>query len=79
MSVQMTNSGSSHGEQHAHGHRAPRAEFYVYFAVIFLVAVPFACLGWIARTVMARKLPMMNPISRAWADAGAITPSIFRA
>jgi hypothetical protein len=72
MSVQMTN-GPSHVQ------RTPKAEFYGYYALIFIVALPFAVLGWIARLVMTRRLPEMNPISRAWADARAITPSIFRA
>ncbi|MGL5009701.1 MAG: cytochrome PufQ [Paracoccaceae bacterium] len=78
MSVQMTNSGS-HAEPQTHGHRAPRAEFYAYFTMIFLAALPFACLAWVARLVTTGKVPAKNPVSRAWADAGAITPSIFRA
>jgi hypothetical protein len=69
MSVHMTNGP-------AHVQRTPRAEFYGYYALIFIVALPFAVLGWIARAVMT--LPM-NPISRAWGHARAITPSIFRA
>jgi PufQ cytochrome subunit len=75
MSVQMTNSGSQQG----HPQRAPRAEFYAYFALIFLGALSYACVAWVASLIVARKLPAKNPISRAWADAGAITPSIFRA
>jgi hypothetical protein len=72
MSVHMTNGPS-------HAHRTPRAEFYGYYALIFIVALPFAVLGWSARAVIARKLPAQNPISRAWGHARAITPSIFRA
>jgi PufQ cytochrome subunit len=75
MSIQMTNSGNQQG----HAQRAPRAEFYVYFALIFMGALSYACVAWIASLIAARKLPPKNPISRAWADAGAITPSIFRA
>ena len=77
MSDQTAGAGSGDA-QHA-AHRTPHAEFYAYFTVIFLVAIPFAILGWVARLVISQKLPAMNPISRAWADAGAITPSIFRA
>jgi PufQ cytochrome subunit len=76
MSDQTANSGS--GAQHV-PHRTPHAEFYAYFTVIFLVAIPFAILGWVARLVITRQMPEMNPIYRAWVDAGAITPSIFRA
>jgi PufQ cytochrome subunit len=71
--------GAGTGDAHHVPHRTPHTEFYAYFTVIFLVAIPFAILGWIARLVVAQKMPAMNPISRAWADAGAITPSIFRA
>jgi PufQ cytochrome subunit len=75
MSVQMTNSGTPQG----HANRAPRAEFYAYFGMIFVGALSYAVVAWTARTIVTRKLPPKNPISRAWADAGAITPSIFRA
>jgi PufQ cytochrome subunit len=71
--------GSGTGDTHHAAHRTPHAEFYAYFTVIFLVAIPFAILGWVARLVITQKMPAMNPIFRAWADAGAITPSIFRA
>ncbi|MFM2391115.1 MAG: hypothetical protein RLZZ437_2670 [Pseudomonadota bacterium] len=75
MSVHMTNSDN----QQAHPQRAPKAEFYAYFALIFLGALSYACVAWVASLIAARKWPAKNPISRAWADAGAITPSIFRA
>lgn len=71
MSDQTANTGGAQ--------RTPHTEFYVYFTVIFAVAIPFAILGWIARAVITRRMPEMNPIYRAWRDAGAITPSIFRA
>jgi PufQ cytochrome subunit len=76
MSDQTANSG--HTEAH-HPQRTPHMEFYVYFTLIFLAAIPFACIGWVARAVKTLRMPAKNPISRAWADAGAITPSIFRA
>jgi hypothetical protein len=73
MSDQTANTGGAHVQ------RTPHTEFYVYFTLIFLAAIPFACIGWVARAVTTLRMPRMNPISRAWADAGAITPSIFRA
>lgn len=72
MSVHMTNSGSQQARTH-------RKEFYAYFGMIFVGALSYACVAWVANTVAKRKLPAKNPISRAWADAGAITPTIFRA
>ncbi len=76
MSDHTANSG--HSEAH-HSQRTPHAEFYAYFGVIFLVAIPFAIIGWLARVAITRRMPDTNPILRAWTDAGAITPSIFRA
>lgn len=66
----------SHGA--SHGHRTPRAEFYAYFALIFLVAIPFAALAWAVALVRDRHLPVHGPLARAWREAGAITPAIFR-
>jgi hypothetical protein len=60
------------------GHRTPRAEFYVYFSLIFLVAIPFAALAWVIAMVRDRHMPVHGPLARAWREAGAITPAIFR-
>lgn len=59
-------------------HRTPKAEFYLYFGLIFLVAIPFAALAWIIQTVIDRRLPVHGPLARAWKEAGSITPEIFR-
>lgn len=61
-----------------HVTRTPKAEYYLYFALIFILAVPFSALAWIARLVMERRLPVHGPFARAWHEAGAITPQIFR-
>ena len=76
----MTDHSTNGADAHADHHKArtPHAEFYVYFALIFLVATPFAILGWFASTVMSGHIPDQNAISRAWAEAQAITPLIFR-
>ncbi len=70
--------GADGNDEH-HPARTPRAEFYVYFAVIFLVAIPFAILGWVGAMVMQGHMPDQNAIARAWSEAQAITPLIFRA
>ncbi len=77
----MTDHSANGAEAHAEHHpaRTPRAEFYVYFALIFLVATPFSIFGWIASAVMHGEMPDQNAISRAWSEARAITPLIFRA
>jgi PufQ cytochrome subunit len=66
----------SHGA--SHGHRTPRVEFYVYFSLIFMVAIPFAAIAWAIALVRERHLPVHGPLARAWREAGAITPAIFR-
>jgi PufQ cytochrome subunit len=67
------------GGHHTHSaHRTPKAEFYVYFALIFLVAIPFAAVGWIVGLLTERRLPVHGPLARAWREAGSITPEIFR-
>jgi hypothetical protein len=67
------------GQHAAHLQRAPRAEFYAYFAVILMVALPFALLGWVAQALRRGRLPAQGPLGSAWHDAMAITPLIFRA
>ena len=73
MSDQTAN---GHGAQHTH--RTPKAEFYLYFALIFLIAIPFAAVGWVLKLVIDRRLPVHGPLARAWREAGSITPEIFR-
>jgi PufQ cytochrome subunit len=63
----------------AHGHRTPRFEFYVYFTLIFLVGIPVAIVGWAFDLIREHRLPTHGPLARAWREAGAITPAIFRA
>jgi hypothetical protein len=66
----------SHGTGNAH--RTPKAEFYIYFALIFLVAIPFATVAWAYALIRDQSLPVHGPLARAWREAGAITPAIFR-
>jgi hypothetical protein len=66
------------GGQDHHGHRAPRAEFYVYFTLIFMVAIPVAFVAWTVQLLIDRRLPVHGPLARAWREAGSITPNIFR-
>ena len=58
--------------------RRPQVEFRFYFALIFLIAVPLACLAWIGAAVLRGRLSAQNPVSRAWHQAGEITPYIFQ-
>ncbi|MBP9182399.1 MAG: protein pufQ [Fuscovulum sp.] len=61
-----------------HAQRTPRAEFYLYFGLIFLIAIPFAAVAWLVQLAIERRLPVHGPLARAWKDAGSITPEIFR-
>ncbi|MEM7507311.1 MAG: cytochrome PufQ [Pseudomonadota bacterium] len=60
--------------------RAPSFEYRCYFAIIFLVTLPWAFIGW--------ALGLAHPggedagrgfIARAWHQASVITPMIFAA
>ncbi len=73
-----TAGGHEDGHGAAHVHRTPRAEFYIYFTLIFLVAIPLAATAWAIALVRDRHLPVHGPLARAWREAGAITPAIFR-
>ena len=68
--------GEGHGH---HAHRTPRVEFYAYFALIFVLAVPFALVIWAVALIRDQRLPTHGPLARAWREAGAVAAAIFRA
>lgn len=59
--------------------RNSKAEFRVYFAVIFLATLPLALLTWALSALKAGRLPEKGPVARAWSQARIITPMIFSA
>lgn len=54
-------------------------EFHLYFALIFLLALPFAAVAWVLDIPRRRTLNLAGPLARAWAEADRITPLIFAA
>jgi len=60
-------------------HRPPKAEFTVYFAIIFLAALPVAAIAWLLALVKQGDFKTKGPIARAWSQARIITPMIFAA
>ena len=63
-------------------HRSGRKrglEFQIYFALIFLLAIPVGTERWIANVVRQRSLDVKGPLAWAWAEADRITPLIFSA
>jgi hypothetical protein len=60
-------------------HSPPRREFYAYFAIIFLAALPLATLTWALSAGRQMALPKRGPVARAWSQARVITPMIFSA
>ncbi|MEO0665728.1 MAG: cytochrome PufQ [Pseudomonadota bacterium] len=58
---------------------APRREYYAYFAIIFLAALPLSFLTWVLAAGRQMALPEKGPIARAWSQARIITPMIFHA
>ncbi len=61
-----------------HAHRVPKAEFLIYFALIFVLALPVQMIAWLGGLLRHLQLPKTGPVGRAWHDAEAITPMIFR-
>jgi hypothetical protein len=66
-------------QDRAHHHRAPRTEFCVYFAIIFLATLPLAILTWALSALKSGSLAVKGPVARAWTQARIITPMIFSA
>lgn len=56
---------------------APKREYYAYFAIIFLAALPLSFLTWVLAAGRQLSLPEKGPITRAWSQARIITPMIF--
>ncbi len=62
------------------GHHVRRGtEFLVYFSIIFVLAIPFAIVGWVLDVFQKQTLMLHGPLARAWAEADRITPLIFSA
>ena len=57
----------------------PRREYYAYFTIIFLAALPLSFLTWLLAAGRQMQLPEKGPIARAWSQARIITPMIFAA
>lgn len=63
----------------AHFSKPPRTEFCVYFAIIFLAALPLAAVQWAFGLVWPGNRPNRGMIARAWTHAREIAPMIFSA
>ncbi len=58
---------------------ANRREYIAYFAVIFLVALPMACVTWTLTAARHMRLPKKSPLRTAWSEASIITSMILSA
>ena len=65
------------GETHPRRPIRRGVEFHCYFALIFLLALPFSTSGWVLDVIARRTLNLHGPLARAWAEADRITPLIF--
>ena len=75
----MTDHASEVPATRSHCARPSRAEFRVYFAVIFLATLPLASLTWAMALLRGGRWPEKGPVARAWSQAQIITPMIFSA
>ena len=57
----------------------PKREYYAYFAIIFMAAIPLATLTWALSAARRFEFPEQGPLARAWSQARIITPMIFSA
>jgi hypothetical protein len=62
----------------SHVRMVNKAEFAVYFALIFSLAVLPHVVGWAYQVLRHIRLPRLGPVARALRDAQAVTPMIFR-
>ena len=70
---------TSDGPRAHKAHAKRGAEFTVYFSIIFVLAIPFAAVGWALDVFQKQTLMLHGPLARAWAEADRITPLIFSA
>lgn len=61
----------------SHAPRKRGAEFYTYFVLIFIGALPFSTVHWALDIARRRTLNMRGPLARAWVEADRITPLLF--
>ena len=67
-----------HAAEFRQRNRRPGAEYWLYFSVIFVLALPAALVKWLA--AMPRSdAPNPGVLSRAMSEARTITPIIFSA
>ncbi len=55
-----------------------RVEYSIYFALLFLIGLPFATGGWLWQLATTGR-PGPGVLRRAWVKAGELTPVIFSA
>ena len=53
-------------------------EYRLYFAVMFILALPFALLAYFWAVTRHARIPDQGPLARARAEAHLIVPMIFR-
>jgi|GEM_PF-124634 len=76
----VTSGGGLMADTHARlRHAPPRREYYAYFGLIFLAALPLAFLTWGLGAARRFEWPEKGPFARAWTQARIITPHIFSA
>lgn len=69
---------TSHVPSRPQSRRSQEREYLVYFGLIFVAALPFACLSCL-RDVLTGRTQRVNPLVRARRDAARVAPMIFSA
>ena len=71
----MTDITSSPPQKHTGRRRG--TEYWVYFSLIFVFALPSATIRWVRDIMRRQTLDLRGPMARAWAEADRLTPIIF--
>lgn len=78
MTTELTKDDALEAPRHE-TRRNIKAEFMVYFAIIFVATIPLAMLTWAMQAIKTRSWTDKGPFARAWTQARIITPMIFSA
>ena len=69
---------SVNSPRHARAARPGSVEYRLYFAMVFVLALPFAALAFGWSVPRHARMPALGPLARARAEAHQIVPMIFR-
>jgi hypothetical protein len=55
-----------------------RGEYYTYFALIFLFALPMNSIAYVLTALTGKALPSKGPLKATWCEARTVAAQIFK-